>query len=311
MTETARGSYAGEALERSSRLASAPVTWGVWEQTTDRDDLVPAGLLIETVAGLSYPGIELGPPGYFDPPALADAGLELVGGFAPLHLVDEDAFRDDLAVWLDPIVDALLATGARGPVVLADAETDERLAGAGRPTEQARTALRPDMFKRAMERLDRAAGRCRARGVDVVFHHHVATYIETPEEIAALLEATDIGICFDTGHAAVGGGDPLEVARMCGDRIAHLHLKDVDPALLARVAGGEVALEEAWGNGIFCPFGEGLVDFRAVLALPALQAFDGWIVLEQDRVAVRTGDLEAVRHVEEANLRVVREALAA
>jgi sugar phosphate isomerase/epimerase len=75
------------------------------------------------------------------------------------------------------------------------------------------------------------------------------------------------------------------------------------------VAGGEVTLEEAWGNGLFCPFGEGLVDFRAVLALPALQDFDGWIVLEQDRVAVRTADLEAVRRVEEANLRVVREAL--
>jgi inosose dehydratase len=309
LTEAAHASYAGRALERSTRLASAPVTWGVWERTTGRDDLVPPGLLIETVAGLGYPGIELGPPDYFDPTALTDAGLELVGGFAPLHLVDEDAFRDDLAVWLDPIVDALLATGARGPVVLADAETDERLAGAGRPTEQARTALSPDAFKRAMERVERAADRCRARGVDVVFHHHAATYIETPEDIAALLEGTDVGICFDTGHAAVGGGDPLEVARMCGERIAHLHLKDVDPVLLGRVAGGEVTLEEAWGNGLFCPFGEGLVDFRAVLALPALQDFDGWIVLEQDRVAVRTADLEAVRRVEEANLRVVREAL--
>jgi len=309
LTKTARGSYAGRALERSTRLASAPVTWGVWERTTGRDDLVPPGLLVETVADLGYRGIELGPPGYLDPATLAEAGLELVGGFAPLHLADEDAFRDDLAAWLDPIVDALLATGARGPVVLADAETDERLAGAGRPGEQARTTLPPDAFKRALERVEQAADRCRGRGVSVVFHHHAATYIETPEDIAALLEGTDVGICFDTGHAAVGGGDPLEIARMCGDRIAHLHLKDVDPVLLGRVAGGEVTLEEAWGNGLFCPFGEGLVDFRAVLALPELRTFDGWVVLEQDRVAVRTGDLEAVRRVEEANLQMVREAL--
>ena len=61
------------AVERSRRLASAPVTWGVWERTTGRDDLVPPGLLLRTVAGLGYPGIELGPPGYLELQALADA----------------------------------------------------------------------------------------------------------------------------------------------------------------------------------------------------------------------------------------------
>jgi inosose dehydratase len=297
-------------VERSSRLASAPVTWGVWERTTDRDDLVPPDLLLGTVAGLGYSGIELGPPGYLDAGGLAATGLELVGGFAPLHLADEEAFAADLGLWLDPIVEILAATGARGPVVLADAETPERLAGAGKPDAQARTALAGDALARALERVTAAAERCRARGVDAVFHHHTATHFETPEEIAALLDGTDLGVCFDTGHAAVGGGDPLEVARLCGDRIAHLHLKDVDPALLARVRAGELDLETAWGDGLFCPFGEGLVDFRAVLALSELASFGGWIVLEQDRVAVRAADVEQVRAVEEANLRVVREALA-
>jgi inosose dehydratase len=297
------------------RLASAPVTWGVWERTTGRDDLIPPEELLAAVAGLGYTGIELGPPGYFGSDgaeaaaALEAHGLDLVGGFAPLRFEDPEGFAEDVAVWLDPIVDALEATGARGPVVLAGAETPERVAAAGRPDEQARAALDADTFARAMERVNEAADRCLARGVGAAFHHHTATPIETPAEIAGLLESTDVDICFDTGHALVGGGDPVEVARMCGARITHLHLKDVDGARLARVRDGDVDLDQAWADGIFCPFGDGVVDFDAVLALPELQAFAGWVVLEQDRVAVRRSDLPAVRAIEQGNLEVVVAAL--
>jgi inosose dehydratase len=296
-------------VERSTRLASAPVTWGVWERTTDGDDLIAAGPLLETVAALGFHGIELGPPGYLTPEGLAANGLELVGGFAPLHLADEEAFRRDLDEWLDPIAETLVATGARGPVVLADAETPERLAASAKPDEQRRTALRGDALARALARVQEAAERCRARGVEAVFHHHTATHIESPEEIAAFVEGTDVPLCFDTGHCAVGGGDPLELARTFASRIGHLHLKDVDGDLLERVRSGAISVEQAWDGGLFCPMGQGIVDIRGVLALPELQGFDGWIVLEQDRVAVRASDLEAVREVEAANLRYVQQAL--
>jgi inosose dehydratase len=300
----------------SLRLASAPVTWGVWERTVDRRDLIPPQRMLETVQALGYIGIELGPPGYFGAngaevgAALAPHGLELVGGFAPLHLADEEAYRADLQEWLDPIVEMLAGTGRRGPVVLADAETDERIAAAGQPAEQARTALPADGFAHALERVNEAVERCTQRGVHAVFHHHTATYVETLDEIERLLAGTDVGICVDTGHALVGGADPLDVVRLCGDRIQHLHLKDVDGALLERVRRGELGLEQAWDDGLFCPFGAGEVDFGAVLAAPELQAFGGWTVLEQDRVAVRVDDLEVVRTIEEANLRVVRVAQA-
>jgi inosose dehydratase len=99
------------------RLASAPVTWGVWERTVDRPDLIPPLRMLETVRDLGYTGIELGPPGYFGGDgdsvgaALSSYGLYLVGGFAPLHLADEEAFRADVPVWLDPIIDTISATG--------------------------------------------------------------------------------------------------------------------------------------------------------------------------------------------------------
>ena len=68
-------------------------------------------------------------------------------------------------------------------------------------------------------------------------------------------------------------------------------------------------MEQAWDAGLFCPFGEGAVDFAAVLA--ALEGFDGWAVVEQDRVAVQLDDLDSVRDVEERNLAVLETARAA
>jgi len=181
------------------------------------------------------------------------------------------------------VIDVLHATGARGPVVLAGAETMD----GHEPPDAA-----------FFERVNRAVERCRARGVPVVFHHHAGTHVESPSEIEALLAGTDVAICYDTGHALVGGGDPVEVARMCRGRIEHLHLKDVDTTKLG------LPLDRAWEEGIFCPFGDGAVDFDAVLA--ELDGYDGWTVLEQDRVAVRVDDLPAVRAVEASNLELVR-----
>jgi inosose dehydratase len=265
------------------RLATAPVTWGVWERTVGRHDLVPPELLLETMRGLGYTATELGPPGYFTPQLLKRHEMALVGGFAPLRFEDESGFRDDVETWLEPVIEVLRATDARGPVVLAGGEHD----GAHEPPGTA-----------YFDRVNAAVERCRARGVPVVFHHHAGTSVESPIEIEALLAHTDVGICYDTGHALVGGGDPVEVARMCRGRIEHLHLKDVDTTKLG------LPLDRAWEEGIFCAFGDGAVDFDAVLA--ELDGYDGWAVLEQDRVAVRIDDLPAVRAVEASNLELVR-----
>jgi inosose dehydratase len=193
--------------------------------------------------------------------------------------------------------------------VLAGDENEVRLAAAGRPDATRATRLRGDEFRRAVERIEHAAERARDRGVRAAFHPHTATYIESAEEVADLLEASDpglVGLALDTGHTVVGGGDPVELLRIARERITHLHLKDVDPAVLDRVRAQELTVEEAWAAGLFCPFGEGAVDFTGVLR--ALDGFEGWAVVEQDRVAVRAGDLDAVREIEERNLAVLEQA---
>jgi inosose dehydratase len=294
------------------RLAGAPVTFGVWERTVDRPDLVARDRLLATAGRLGYRGLELGPPGYLgaDARAVADAlapyDLALAGAFAPVHLADAAAFEADMDE-LDRTLSVLAADG--GVAVLADAETSVREAAAGRPSELERTALDDGAFAAALDRLERAVQRCRAAGVRPVFHPHAGTYVETPAEIERLLAGSDVELCLDSGHLAIGGGDPVAISRRCAGRIAHLHLKDVDGAMLERLRAGEIEMMAAWEAGLFCPLGEGIVDVEGFLTATTVNGFDGWLVLEQDRVAVRDPDLDGVRAVEARNLETVRRAL--
>jgi inosose dehydratase len=295
-------------------LATAPVSWGIWEQTIDRPDLVPPRPLLETVTAMGYRALETGPPGYLASNGTAAVeliepfGVRLVATFLPLRLDDEDAFRADLEA-LDQTAE-VLATAGGGIVLLADAERPERAAVSGRPEEMARRALSEEQLARAGDRLDRASARCGERGLSAALHPHAASYIESPDEVEAILDRTSLPLCIDTGHAVVGGGDPIDLVRRHGHRLAHVHLKDVDGGVLARLRSGELDMDEAWAAGIFCPFGDGVVPLAEFLGEPIVRGLDGYAVLEQDRMAVTVDDLPTVREVEERNLRRVQEWLA-
>jgi inosose dehydratase len=296
------------------RLATAPVSWGIWEQTIDRPDLVPPRPLLETVTGMGYRALETGPPGYLAKNGtsavelIAPFEVELVATFLPLRLDDEEGFLADLDA-LDRTTEVLAAAGG-GVVLLADAERPERAAVSGQPARMAERRLSEEQLGGAAERLERAAARCRERGLGAALHPHAASYIEAPEEVEAILERTELPLCIDTGHAVVGGGDPVELVRRHGDRLAHIHLKDVDADVLDRLRAGELDMDEAWTRGIFCPFGDGVVPLQEFLQEPVVRDLHGYAVLEQDRIAVTVDDLPRVREVEERNLRRVQEWLA-
>ena len=120
-----------------------------------------------------------------------------------------------------------------------------------------------------------------------MFHHHCAGYVETPEEIDALLSRTDaalLGLCLDTGHLMFAGGDPIDVLAAYGDRTWHVHFADCDPG-----AGGAIAQGRRLGTitpsvrrGIFCELGRGMVPFARVLDTLRARDYRGWIVVEQD-----------------------------
>ena len=145
-------------------------------------------------------------------------------------------------------------------------------------------ALPDDAWRRFGDGLGELAARCGRLGVQVCFHPHAGTYVESPAEVDALLAVTPeaVGLCLDTGHVAYGGGDPVAVCRRYAGRVRHVHTKDVRPDLLARVRAEGIDYSTAVGLGIFAPLGEGMVDFPALVDVLRRSGYDGWYVLEQD-----------------------------
>jgi len=124
-----------------------------------------------------------------------------------------------------------------------------------------------------------------AEGVTSCFHNHVGTVIETAAELARLLDhvPTDaLALGLDTGHIAWAGDDATAVCREYADRIATLHLKDVNDTIRRQGVAENWNYRQFAEAGVFAELGEGMVDFPAILN-PMLEAgFDGWLIVETD-----------------------------
>ena len=124
--------------------------------------------------------------------------------------------------------------------------------------------------------------RCRDRGYEPTFHPETGTYVEAPWEIERVLEVSDIGLCLETGHMMLGGGDPVMMLRDLGDRVNHVHLKDARLKVMDEIVADQAPVTEIWTREAFCALGGGDLDVDAVLAGLRKISFGGWLVVEQD-----------------------------
>jgi inosose dehydratase len=130
-----------------------------------------------------------------------------------------------------------------------------------------------DDYKRLGRLLTALSARVRDAGATLVYHHHMNSTGEKPHEVKAVLEAADprqVRLLFDTAHYQQGGGDPVSAIREYREWIEVLHVKDVR-------AGGA-------GGYQFVELGRGRVDLKGVFAALNDINFNGWGVVELDRV---------------------------
>jgi inosose dehydratase len=133
-----------------------------------------------------------------------------------------------------------------------------------------------------VEHLGLVAGAVARHGLTLALHPHAGTLAETAADVERLLAATDVGWCLDTGHLLIGGSDPVGFVRDHGERVVHVHLKDVDAAVAARYRAGELTLMGATQAGLFRPLGQGDARIGEVLAELDACGYERWLVLEQD-----------------------------
>ncbi|MBZ5667217.1 MAG: sugar phosphate isomerase/epimerase [Acidobacteriia bacterium] len=274
-------------------FASAPDSWGVldypgpsWEQSYEKmlDEMVAAG----------YTGSELGPYGFFptDPevlrPQLEKRRLTLLGSFVPVKMGDPDA---GTAV-LERIrkVGKLLASLKAPFLVMADDQSDERNAFSGRAYDKGCPVLSAEQWRHVGNIVADAERVANEFGLDLVFHPHVATYVETPEECEKFFDATshtNVGLCLDTGHCVYGQGDSVREAEKFKSKLRFVHIKDCDAKKLEQARNNKWTFEEAIEHKVFTIIGQGDIDFPAFFRTLVKNGYAGWSVVEQD---VKFGD---------------------
>lgn len=261
------------------RIAGAPISWGV-DGSPGWGYLLPRGRVLEEMASIGLSATELGPDGFLgDSPAearqqAASAGLAVVGGFVPL-LLHLPTHQTGQSAYAERAINTLAACGSQvlvlGPVLPQNGyDRSGDLSSAHWAT-----------FDRNLQELVAQAGEA---GLAVALHQHWGMAVEKPRHLERVLTNTEVSLCLDTGHMFLAGIDPVQVARSYPERIAHVHLKDVDEAVAARVRAGEIAFRQAVKAGMFRPLGSGDVDIGEVISALERRGYQGWYVLEQDKV---------------------------
>jgi inosose dehydratase len=245
--------------------------------------------MLDEMVAAGYTGTELGPYGFFPTdasvlkPQLDKRNLKLLGSFVPVVL--SDPASAGIAVEHIRKVGDLLSTLKAPFLVLADAQSDARNRISGRVPADGSAGLTPDQWKNVAKVVEEAAKVSSEFGLDLVFHPHVATYVETPEECERFFDVTShtgVGLCLDTGHCEFGGGDTVTEAAKFASVLRFLHIKDVDNKILAEARREKLNFEQAIEKKTFTIIGNGSIDFPGLFRLLQKNNYSGWMVIEQD-----------------------------
>jgi inosose dehydratase len=272
------------------RLASAPINWGI--ESPDGAGNPSPDEVLQNSADAGYTGFELGPLRYLGgtPAAigarLASFALAPVAYWVAVPL--EQPLGEEVEAEVREALDTLRSIGAEH-LLVSDFGDPKRLEIVSRVDSHPDTWWSTDEWAEVRRSFIALAALGKEYGIDISVHPHVGGHIESGREIELVLDAiegTTITVCIDTGHICIGGIDSIPLMRRLGSRVTHIHAKDVEPDLLARMQQGAVGYVEAVGAGLYCDLGQGMVDWDGFAAAIEEIDYDGWVVAEEDQLLV-------------------------
>ncbi|GAB3270077.1 sugar phosphate isomerase/epimerase [Sinomonas notoginsengisoli] len=266
-------------------IGTAPDSWGVW--FADDPKQTPWERFLDEVAEAGYKWIELGPYGYLptDPSRLADElsarDLRVSAGtvFTAFH-----RGRDQWEEAWEParqVAELTAAMGGKHIVVIPAMWRDDVT---GEPVEN--EVLTPAQWDSLFAGHDELGRRLQEQfGLAQQFHSHADSHVQGQADIERLLENTDpqlLTLCLDTGHAEYGGASSVDLIRKYPDRIGYLHLKQIDPDVLAKVRAENLTWAAANTAGVMAEPPSGLPDLGEVIE--AVERLDRPVfgIVEQD-----------------------------
>jgi inosose dehydratase len=140
--------------------------------------------------------------------------------------------------------------------------------------------LTRDDYKRLGWMLTEIGKRSADLGVPLGYHNHMNAIGERPDEVKWILDAADprfVKLELDIAHYQMGGGDPVKAIHQYKDRLLFLHIKDLETP----IPGATGDLSRSYR---FVELGRGKVNVKGVLKALEDVKFEGWAVVELDRV---------------------------
>jgi len=278
---------------KNVRLAIAPIGW-------TNDDLpelggeIPFEQCVSEMALAGFSGSEVGNKYPKDPKVLNKAlglrGLTICNAWFSSFLTTKP-YKDVEAAFVKQC-DFLYAVGAR---VIGAAEQGRSIQGLDKPVFDAKPVLTDSEWERLCDGLNRLGKKAAQKGMRLTFHHHMATGVQTTEEIDRLMENTDadvVGLLYDTGHLVFSGEDHLAVLKRWMSRIDHVHLKDVRSAVLKKAIKEKWSFLQAVQEGVFTVPGDGSIDFEPIFQALKKAKYSGWWVVEAEQDPAKANPLE-------------------
>ena len=268
------------------RYGTNPIAWANDDDQSLGADIPTERILDEAGRQIGFDGIENGHRWPQDDPEalralLAGYGLKFISGWHSLNLLAHSVEEEKRAI--QPHLDKLKHNGCKVAIVC---ETSNSVQGLAQPL-----STRPVLDAAGMRdfgaKVETIAQYCADQGIDLVYHHHMGTVVQSPEDIDAFMAATGPAtkLLFDAGHCYFGGGDPAAVLARHIGRVRHFHAKNVRRKVRARVEVEGLSFMDGVRAGVFTVPGdqEGAVDFGPLLQILADNAYDGWIVIEAEQ----------------------------
>ena len=266
------------------QIGISPIAW----QNDDLPDLTAAYSMeqaLEESREIGYTGVERGQRMPKDTDGLKayldKYDIALCGGWCSGSTLVND-FDDEVAAIMAQ-VEQFKALNAPCIVYAECSNTiqgDQSVAVNDRPT------LSRDDIRSYAVKLSEVAKWSTDQGMPVAYHHHMGSIIESEDDVNWLMEYSDptaLKLCFDTGHLLFGGGDVLATLDRWGDRVHHVHFKDIRPDVVKSIRENRGSFLDAVIAGAFTVPGDGCIDFHAVGKALKGMDYSGWIVVEAEQ----------------------------
>ena len=280
-------------MEKDIRLAIAPIGW----TNDDMPELggeIPFEQCISEMALAGFEGSEVGNKYPRDPERLNKAlklrGLTICNAWFSSFLTTKSLVEVEKDFVQQ--CDFLFAVGAR---VIGAAEQGNSIQGKPLPIFDAKPRFTNEEWKRLTEGLNHLGALAKKKGMQLVYHHHMGTGVQTTEEIDRLMEMTDpelVGLLYDTGHLVFSGEDHLAILHKYLKRIKHVHLKNVRFEVMEKAEKEKWSFLQAVRNGVFTVPGDGGLDFVPVFDALKSGGYKGWWVVEAEQDPAKANPLE-------------------